>query len=292
MLKKIKYILLILSLFININVVKAATASEVEAVLNNLNSSIFLSGHPVGSIYETTSSDENTVAKMKSKYGGTWEVYGENKLLRGTTGTAGQTDGASSVTLTTANLPEHDHSIPALSGTAASTGSGYTITYNTTGTNNATSDNNNVGHTHTYNKTNANTGSTTLTINQIPAHSHRNSMYTTRSETTTAYGIDINAGFQNRIMVNTPTSSGSAVSKTGGGQGHTHTMPTTSTNTGGVSANHTHKYTNKYATGISGVEAHSHTVSTTASTTGKTGSGTSFSVLNPYITVYRYKRTA
>ena len=291
--KKIKYILLILSLFININVVKAATASEVEAVLNNLNSSIFLSGHPVGSIYETTSSDENTVAKMKSKYGGTWEVYGENKLLRGTTGTAGQTDGTSSVTLTTANLPEHDHSIPALSGTAASTGSGYTITYNTTGTNNATSDVNNVGHTHTYNQANANTGSTTLTINQIPSHDHKMAAYASGKEAS-GYGIGTLNGFSNRVMVEVGNNAANAAptSDTGGGKGHTHTMPKTSTNTGGVSANHTHKYTNKYATGISGVGAHSHTVSTTASTTGKTGSGTSFSVLNPYITVYRYKRTA
>ena len=44
--------------------------------------------------------------------------------------------------------------------------------------------------------------------------------------------------------------------------------------------------------GIYSAGAHTHTVTTKASTSGTTGSGTSFSNLQPYITVYMYKRTA
>ena len=39
------------------------------------------------------------------------------------------------------------------------------------------------------------------------------------------------------------------------------------------------------------VADHTHTVSTTASNTGYTGSGTAFSTLDPYLTVYMWKRT-
>ena len=60
---------------------------------------------------------------------------------------------------------------------------------------------------------------------------------------------------------------------------HTHTI---SGRTGGASSNHTHQVT---AAGT--VES---TFKGTASNTGTTGSNTSFSVLDPYITVYMYKR--
>ena len=53
---------------------------------------------------------------------------------------------------------------------------------------------------------------------------------------------------------------------------------------------HTHEVTTEESTsGSNG--SHTHTVTTTASTSGSTGSGTSFTNLQPYITVYMYKRT-
>ena len=44
--------------------------------------------------------------------------------------------------------------------------------------------------------------------------------------------------------------------------------------------------------GIYSAGAHTHTVTTKSSTTGSIGSGTSFTNLQPYITVYMYRRTA
>ena len=62
------------------------------------------------------------------------------------------------------------------------------------------------------------------------------------------------------------------------------------TNIPGMGLNHYHNI--PALTGSTNeVAAHTHTVSTTASNTGYTGSGTAFSTLDPYLTVYMWKRT-
>lgn len=92
--------------------------------------------YPVGSILETT--NYSTITQVQNALGGTWQAYGSGRILVGinTSDTnfnmAGKTGGASSVTLSTANLPGHTHSIPVLSGTAANTGA---HTHNITATN-------------------------------------------------------------------------------------------------------------------------------------------------------------
>ncbi len=189
--------------------------------------------YPVGSIYIST--NITTASDISKKFGGTWEAYGTGKTLVGvdTSNTnfnaVSKTGGSSTTTLTTSNLPSHNHSIPALSGTAAATGSGYKIGY--TSASRTTSTNGN--HTH-----------------NVP------------------YG-NVVAG-----------AGGGLVAGLGG------TAPYNS----GVAGNHTHTVPDYYANSISGVANHSHSVTTNSSTTGSTGSGTAFSVQNPYITVYMYKR--
>ena len=92
---------------------------------------------------------------------------------------------------------------------------------------------------------------------------------------------------------------------------HTHSIPQL---TGTTSTNGAHTHNLGYRSGVSqdgpmwwsdpgtvdswgsgmGMQSagnHSHTVTTNASTTGATGSGSAFSVMNPYITVYMWKRT-
>ncbi len=56
--------------------------TEVSALANNT-SDQFLNAHPVGSIYVTISSNENTAAKMATAHGGTWEAYGQGRVLMG-----------------------------------------------------------------------------------------------------------------------------------------------------------------------------------------------------------------
>jgi microcystin-dependent protein len=70
--------------------------------------------YPVGTIYETTSTDLDTTTKMGNHFGGTWSAIGEGRVLvgkasSGTFNTAGATGGAETHTLTTAQLPAHNH---------------------------------------------------------------------------------------------------------------------------------------------------------------------------------------
>ncbi|MCD8208146.1 MAG: hypothetical protein LUD72_09450 [Bacteroidales bacterium] len=79
--------------------------------------------YPVGSIYMST-----TNVNPGKFLGGTWVAWGSGRVPVGVNesdsdfSAAEKTGGSKTVTLTTAQLPSHTHSIPALSGTAASAG--------------------------------------------------------------------------------------------------------------------------------------------------------------------------
>ncbi len=251
---------------------------QLELQMSNIKKDTINEIYPVGSIYLSMNEED-----LSTKFGGEWQLIetGRTLLSAGTTTDelgntnyykVGTTGGSSYVTLDISNVPSHSHSIPKLSGTAANSGSGYTLTYNTTGTNNASTGNQSANHTHSIP---ALSGST----NTAGSHTHSfgsdrfNSQSSYLCAQGTMYGIYARSG---RTEVE---SSGD----------HSHTVTTAST-TGSNSANHTHKYTNRYVTGVSGVASHSHTVTTTASNTGNVGSGSSFSVQDPYIAVYMYKR--
>jgi len=194
--------------------------------------------YPVGSIYITTS--YSTASQVKSAIGGTWEAYGSGRTLIGVNAndtnfnTVNKTGGSSTTTLTSSNLPGHTHSIPSLSGTAASAGS----------------------HTHSIP---ALSGST----NSAGAHNH-SLRYADNQGTLSQWGISWKSSTTSRVQ------GGDAVTTDGA---HTHTVTTTASNTGSAGA-------------------HTHAVTTTASNTGRIGSGTAFTNLQPYITVYMYKRVS
>ena len=56
---------------INEDVVLTATSTELNKITGMLDWF-----YPVGTIYETTSTDLDTTTKMGNHFGGTWEVYG------------------------------------------------------------------------------------------------------------------------------------------------------------------------------------------------------------------------
>ena len=71
--------------------------------------------YPVGTIYETTSSDLDTTTKMNAHFGGTWEAYGSGRVLVAKSSdtefdTIGETGGAKTHTLIEAEMPKHRHS--------------------------------------------------------------------------------------------------------------------------------------------------------------------------------------
>lgn len=91
--------------------------------------------YPIGTIYETTSSDLDTTTKMNEHFGGTWEVYGAGAVTVAKSAdtefdTIGETGGAKTHTLTVAEMPAHRHPM-----TRADGGATYQYSYK-----------NNIGH--------------------------------------------------------------------------------------------------------------------------------------------------
>lgn len=95
--------------------------------------------YPVGSIFEWEDSgtsggpDLSTVAKMQSHFGGTWERYGDGRVLVAQKvndpnfASAGTTGGEATHTLTTSEMPRHNHGVIKDFGTNAFDGSNYNI---------------------------------------------------------------------------------------------------------------------------------------------------------------------
>ena len=130
--------------------------TALENKVSNLKSEVINEIYPVGSIYMST--EDDTIEKVQSKFGGAWEKYSEGRTLIGD-GTdesgyiyqVGQKGGNKSVTLSSSNIPSLS-----VTGTTNSTGSGYSI--QNTCTNRTTSTNGN--HNHEFN-----TGGLAMVIN-------------------------------------------------------------------------------------------------------------------------------
>lgn len=82
--------------------------------------------YPIGSIFETTNYLD--VSQVQNVLGGTWEIYGAGRILVGINTSdanfnlVNKTGGVSSITLSTANLPSHNHSISQLSISTSASG--------------------------------------------------------------------------------------------------------------------------------------------------------------------------
>lgn len=59
----------------------SADGTDKKITLENLAHSLLDWIYPVGTIYETTSTDLDTTTKMANHFGGTWEAYGSGKVL-------------------------------------------------------------------------------------------------------------------------------------------------------------------------------------------------------------------
>lgn len=95
--------------------------------------------YPVGTIYETTSTNLDTTTKMAAHFGGTWEEYGAGRVLVAKStdtefDTIGETGGAKTHTLKVNEMPSHTHIQDAhnhwyYNTNAGSPNSYYTATY-------------------------------------------------------------------------------------------------------------------------------------------------------------------
>ena len=107
------------------------TGSTKKITVKNLLSGLLDLFYPIGTIYETTSSDLDTVDKVNAHFGGTWEFYGAGRVLVAKSmdtefDTIGKTGGEKTHTLTIAEMPSHSHNynLPNPSAPAYMTGGG------------------------------------------------------------------------------------------------------------------------------------------------------------------------
>ena len=263
------------------------------AQVNPSNQTICNLIYPVGSIYMSVNS-----TSPETLFGGTWSQLKDRFLLgAGDTYTAGNTGGAASQsytpagsvgghTLTVDEIPSHAHGLNSHKHSVGAHSHGLN------------------SHTHTYSKVDSPTGgpstntsgSTTLTVDQMPTHAHVLRGRSASGSVTGGYGLitgsgdAITEGYGNAVYL-------SAVCENKGGStghthtlsSHTHTTSTTSTNTGaasGSTANST-AFDSGAATGDTaskgGGGSHTH---------GFTGTAATINTMPPYLAVYMWKRTA
>lgn len=240
--------------------------------------------YPVGSIYISTNVD--TPAKVSQSIGGTWEVFGDGRVLRGTTTAAKVTGGSSTATLAVSNLPAHTHNATA-KGSVKSTFTGTAVTSTNQSANLSGSFSGKAGNTSS---------------NNIASHSHRMN------------GFQVMGGDQPFRLVMQGDGNlveyikgGGAVWNIGthsgaGAVGDWHAVSINQGNTGTTSNNttHSHVYKPEGKITLSGNHTHNATAkgtvsssfSGTAVASTSTGSGTAFSIVDPYITVHMFIRTA
>ena len=195
--------------------------------------------YPVGSIYITTSI--STASELEKTLGvGTWETYASGKTLVGVgTGTdsnsvsktfkINETGGEYTHNLTTSEIPSHSHNIPSLSGTASSTGSGYSFSH-TCKTKTTSS---NGDHSHSlYNQVDNYSGA----ILNVGGGNSTVKIYYKKDNSTKT----LNAG------AHTHSYEDCYLNKLSGVEAHAHTVSTTAATTGKVGGNEAHNNIQPY----------------------------------------------
>ena len=208
--------------------------------------------YPVGSIYISTT--DSTAAAVHDRFGGTWEAYATGRTLigMGSNGTNNYT-------------------------TISDTGGAISHTITT---------DNMPSHTHSFS---GNTGSTG------GGGSHTHSVSNTSTSRTSGGGGEHSHYFAGNIVYASSGAGGYASSTVSN-------FPIKSvTTTTSTISNHTHSYTDYYANTTSGAHtltvaqmpSHNHSFSGTTGAAGKASNEiTPLSTIDPYITVYMWKRIA
>lgn len=264
--------------------------------------------YPIGSVYINASDSTNPATLLGF---GTWERVGTGRVMidANSTYAAGSTGGSATHTHTTGDctltaaqsgVPAHAHGLNSHTHSVGAHSHGLNSHTHTLSS-----------HTHKYAKPNTPTGSTAITVAQMPKNYAKFTVRRGWNSANTWYpGAFTDTGWNSTVAnstrtdinpwdmyVNSGASNGTTITLTGGGNGHTHTIGTTSTasegpssNTSGAASGNTASST-AFDSGAASGNTANNTAAAAASAHnhGDTGSG---STIQPWVGVYMWKRTA
>ena len=281
------------------------TAGQLLTVLNKIKAEAVLAAHPVGSLY-WTSKKENPAVTFG---GGTWkQITDKFVLAAGSTYKAESTGGASTVILTVANLPSHNHSYTP-SGTVKSTFTGSSHSHTFTPSGSITSTFTGTSHSHTFTPSGT-IMEETATGSIVGDGGHRHSITDPgHQHKIPGYWSDFAGGdynvlheggigsiTTNKVQTGISIDYGGQHSHGFKGNSHTHTFTGTAGTTGSTTQGGTvdSSFTGKAGTTGSTTQAGTvaSTFTGTSSSTGSVGSATAVNILPPYIVKYCWERTA
>ena len=211
---------------------------DLENKLNSMENSMLDKIYPVGSIYMSTT--YSTIEEVENAIGGEWEKYAQGRTIIGEgigtdsnglvkTFENNATDGEYTHTLSSNEIASHTHSIPSLSGTTGSTGSGYSL-HHTCQTKTTSSSG---SHSHSLYKQVDNNSGTSLYVGG--GNSSVVIYYKTDNSTTT-----LSAG------AHTHTYPDCYLDSLSGVQSHSHTFSTGTSTTGSTGENTAHNNMEPY----------------------------------------------
>ncbi len=245
------------SVLSNFNITPDATDNDqlLEA-LTKLKAEAALAAHPVGSLY-WTSVNENPATTFG---GGTWEQIKDKFILAaGDTYSQGATGGSATVTLTTAQMPVHTH-------TMENAGS----------------------HSHTTNTlTNSSGTAITTTGNQSANPNFAGSQSHNHAFTMPICTNSAGLGGNGRYFGTNPLVDYDDLPQTQKYNNKLFCAQTTVTISGTTTGNHNHNFVHKHGTDSQG--SHTHTINNAGGTNGTTQAHNN---MPPYIVQYCWKRTA
>ena len=240
----------------------------LKAYFDFMKTQLLESIYPVGTIYTSVQN-----VSPASFLGGTWEALNEGRVLigAGTAHPAGETGGEENHSLSTAEMPSHNHSASTASAGSHShsgsisgtTGSGGSHSHSVSGSITNTS----LSHKHDLQM--ANRPSKTGISNIYPYSASGNGVCIVINGSTDVRKWNLNPDaslvIENNVQSHGHSFSGASASSAGS---HSHSLSGTSITTGSGGS-------------------HSHSV-----TVGSAGSGTAHNNMQPYLSVYMWKRTA
>ncbi len=224
-------------------------SSQLTNLKNEVKTETINEMYPVGSIYITTSI--STASELEKTLGvGTWESYASGKTLVGVgTGTdsnsvsktfkINETGGEYTHNLTTSEIPSHSHSIPSLSGTASSTGSGYSLSHTCSSKTTIESG----AHSHDFT-----TGGYAMVIQSNTNYANYQYSKGFVSSEVTAWWSNSNKNIAkiSQAGAHSHTYTDCYLNKLSGVEAHTHTVATTASSTGAIGGSEAHNNIQPY----------------------------------------------